>query len=64
MTIINRADGLGWDVLMSAAYGVTTRAIIKSPEGFVIVNGFKAPNTSIVRKTFREAVRAARNKEV
>lgn len=64
MTIIARTDGLGWDVVIPAANGTTVRSIIKTAEGFVVVNGFKDPTTSITRSTFRQAIRTARNNEV
>lgn len=60
MTIVARADQLGWDVVIPTANGTTVRSIIKCSGGFMVVNGFRLPDTSIFQSTFRGAVRLAR----
>jgi len=60
MTIITRSDKLGWDIVISAANGTTVRSIIKCQGGFMIVNGFLTPDTSIFQSSFRSAIRLIR----
>ncbi|HET8688596.1 MAG TPA: hypothetical protein VFM18_18435 [Methanosarcina sp.] len=50
----------GWDVFVPQPGGKeTTRIIVRTSEGFTLVNPFKWPDTSLKFASFEEALEAA-----